>query len=177
MPSHSEGYFIAPSGDIIPIETTHIDAVLKNPEKFRTTKEELLKVYDKYDEKYGLEGKAREEILANFLKEGWIRLRYIPRNDVFTAQLNRLDKRKKNWLYGFANQAMEGIKGEKYSPHAEISVIDLKGNVLAHHSLKEISQDVLYKSAKKQKVISFNEYIIPSFKDRVIAKVIERLRI
>ena len=175
MPTQSEGYYIAPSGDIIPIDTTHIESVLKHPEKFRTTKKELQEIYDKYDEPYGLEGKAREEILSNFIKEGWIRLRYIPRNDMFTAQLDKLNKRKKDWLYGFAKEALEGIKGIKNSPNTEMSIIDLKGNILAHHSLKELSQDVLYKTAKKQKVISFEEYVIPSFKDKIITKVIERL--
>ena len=169
MPIQSEGYYIAPTGDIIPIETTHIESALKHPEKFRTTKKELLEIFDKYDEPYGHEGKARDEILSKFLREGWIRLRYLPRNDVFTAQLDKLTKRKKDWLYGFAQEAMKGIKGVKYSSHSEISIINLQGNVLEHHSLKEISQDVLFKNAKKQKVIAMSEY-----KD-ILSKVIAKL--
>lgn len=170
MPTQTEGYYIAPSGDIIPVDTTHIESVLKHPEKFRSTKKELQEIYDKHKEPYGQEGKAREEILSKFIREGWIRLRYLPRNDVFTAQLDKLTKRKKNWLYGFAKEAMEGIKGVKYSPHTEISIIDLRGNVLAHHSLKELSQDVLYKNSKKQKVIAMSEYVT------IISKVVAKLK-
>jgi len=173
MPIQSEGYYIAPSGDIIPVDTTHIESVLKHPEKFRTTKKELQEIYDKYKEPYGLEGKAREEILSKFIKEGWIRLRYIPRNDIFTAQLDKLTKRNKNWLYGFAKEAIEGIKGVKYSPNTEISIINLSGNVLAHHSLQEISQDVLYKNAKKQKVIAMADYV--NQRTNLISKVIAKL--
>jgi len=33
MPTQSKGYFIAPSGDIIPIMDTHIRTVLDNPKK------------------------------------------------------------------------------------------------------------------------------------------------
>ena len=169
MPTQSKGYFIAPSGDIIPIMDTHIRTVLDNPKKFRTTKKELHEIYDNHKEPYGLEGKARDEILANLVKEGWVRLRYQPRNDYFTAQIYSLTKRIKNWLYGFAQEAMKGIKGDKYTPHTEIAIMNLQGHILDRFSLKEISQDILFKHASVQRVIDISEY------ENIVSKVIAKL--
>ena len=56
-------FFISPSGEIIYVGTTHIAQVISNPEKFGMSFEAIKKIYQQNDERIGLEGKARREIL------------------------------------------------------------------------------------------------------------------
>ncbi len=140
-------YWLSPSGDIIPVDELHITMVLKNPEKFRRTKKELQEVYDKHKEPYGLEGKARAEIMSDIIKDGWIRVRYVPRNDFFTAQVNRLNEKTKEALYSFASQALEGIKGQKFSEHTEIKISNTNGENLETITLAE-AKKYNFKTAK-----------------------------
>lgn len=150
------GYFISPSGDIIPIEGRHIDNVVKYPEKFRLTREDIVEVYKKYNEKMGLEGKARGEILSNLMKSGWIRIRYLPEKDSFSIQVSALNNKNKKHIYQFADMAIEGIRGTKYSPHTEAVIMNLNAEVLGTHSLGELAKDVLYKEAR---IITMGEYM------------------
>lgn len=170
MPAQGDGYYIAPSGDIIELDTSHIDLVLKNPEKFLMTKKEIVEIYKKYNEPVGLEGKAREEILVNLIKQGWIRVRYIPKNDSFTVQLNRLDRKRKDMLAAFAKEALDGIKGKKYNKSTDARILNLQGDVLGGFTLQQLSEDVLYKEAKKAKVIKISQY-----NPTIIQKVIKKL--
>jgi len=171
MASQGEGYYIAPSGDIIELNTSHIDLVIKNPEKFLMTKEEIEKIYKKHNESMGLEGKAREEILSNLIKQGWIRIRHIRRSDTFTAQLNRLDKKHKDMLASFAQQALDGLKGQKYFKATEVKVLNLEGNVLGSWTLQQLSEDVLYKEAR---VINITQY--QPRRASIIQRVIQKLQ-
>ena len=169
----SEGYFIAPSGDIIPVPKNHINMILENPEKFRTTLEELHKVYDQHKEPYGQEGYAREEIMSDLIKEGWIRVRHIPRNDFFTVQVNKLNSRNRDQLYSFAQQAIDGIKGVKFHPETQAKIMDLSGNIIETLTLKEMSGSGLYKEAR---IVEIRDFTVPlTLKDK-IRKVISTIK-
>lgn len=54
---------------------THIDFVFANLDKFDMTREDINAYYKKHNEKLGQEGKAREEIILELVKKGWIRIR------------------------------------------------------------------------------------------------------
>lgn len=165
-----EAYFIAPSGDIISVDQMHIDDVLKHPDKFRMTKEEIKEIYQKHNEPIGLEGKAREEILSRLIEQGWTRIRHNQTNDTFTIQINRLDKRRKEHIWSFALQALEGLKGKKYYPNTETKILNLRGDDLGKFTLKDLTKDVLFKESKR--VIHISEYQPhKSIIDKVIAKL------
>ncbi len=166
-----EGYYIAPSGDIIELDTSHIDLIIKHPEKFLMTKREVEDTYKKYNEPLGTEGKAREEILSKLLKSNWIRIRHIPKTDSFTVQVNRLDKRKKDQIAAFANEAIHGLRGRQYHSNTDVKVMDLSTNLLGSWTLDALSKDVLYKEAK---VISITQY--NPRRANIIKRVLEKLQ-
>jgi len=71
----SPAFFISPKGQIVDTEINHIATIIANPKKFGLTKDYIQTVYDKYNEKVNVEGKAREEIIKRLIKSGWIRIR------------------------------------------------------------------------------------------------------
>jgi hypothetical protein len=88
-----EAYWISPRGLIVPVEgtaTTHIAMIWKNPGFFGLGRDELLAVHRKHGERPGLEGKARQEIMAGLLRQGWIRIRFVPKTQAFTVQTGLL---------------------------------------------------------------------------------------
>ena len=171
MASSLDGFWIAPSGDIIQVPKSHIDMVVANPEKFRMSKEEIKKLYEKYNEPIGHEGKAREEILSDLIKDGWIRIRYIDRTDSFTVQLDRLSERKKNQLYAFASEAIKGIGSSKFHPNAEMRIMNLEVHILEVITLK----DAVSFKFKEAKVIGIKDYALETKFARIIRKVLDRI--
>ena len=91
------------------VDTKHINMVIKNPEMFGLTIEEIRAIYKKYNEKIGQEGKAREEIIKLVAKNGWLRVRHyaIPK-DYWTIQFDSHRKRKKN-IDAFIDYALENL--------------------------------------------------------------------
>lgn len=72
----TEAYFISPRGYVIPVlNGTHIAEVIQNPKVFGLTSESIADAYKRHDETLGHEGFARDEILTELLKIGWIRAR------------------------------------------------------------------------------------------------------
>jgi hypothetical protein len=69
-------YFIHPyRGQVIYVPHSHISLVISNPEKFHLNFDYIKAIYEKYDERIGLEGKARREILIHLINQGFIRIR------------------------------------------------------------------------------------------------------
>ena len=76
--------------------SSHIKFIINNPEKFCLTTKVINEVYTKYNERIGFEGKAREEIIKNVLKYGWIRVRhYFGDKDYWSIQFDEWELRKK----------------------------------------------------------------------------------
>lgn len=106
-----EAYWISPSGRIIPVTgqvATHIRAVIKNPAQFGLSREAVLKAYRSHQEPLGLEGKARQEIMAGLLRKGWVRLRYVPRGHGFTIQTGSLKALQQRNLRAWARMVANG---------------------------------------------------------------------
>lgn len=90
-----EGYWV--KGDTVYDLTTskHINFIRENPEAFGYTKEELNAIYAKHGEKIGTEGKAREEIIKEVSKMGWLRVRKYRRPEYWSIQFDNHRRRKK----------------------------------------------------------------------------------
>lgn len=72
----THAFFINPTGKILDIGSTkHITYIVDYPEKFGYTKEELKSIYEKYGEHFGTEGKAREEIIEDITRKGFVHIR------------------------------------------------------------------------------------------------------
>ena len=70
-------YFISPyAGQIICVPGSHIYTVIRHPKVFGLNSMYIQNLYRKYNERMGLEARARREILLLLISEkGWIRLR------------------------------------------------------------------------------------------------------
>ena len=103
----NEGFFISPSGALIPVESSHIATVVSCPAAFGLTREEIDAAYAVHGEPGYIEGKAREEILRKVLKRGWIRLRR--HRNRWSVQCDRLDEQRQAQVQAWAAQILRGL--------------------------------------------------------------------
>ena len=76
----------APDCSIQSVPETHIGLVCARPEIFNRTETELRAIFRRHGEVWASENRARKEILSGLLAEGWIRLRFYPRDFGWTAE-------------------------------------------------------------------------------------------
>ena len=99
--------FWAKGDKVYEIDMKHINFIRDNTQLFNTTPEEMRDVYRKYGEKFGLEGKARAEIMHNALQQGWLRVRhYIIPKDIWIIEFDKFIRRKKN-IHQFIDWALD----------------------------------------------------------------------
>ena len=143
----ASAYWISPSGKIYDVRDKHINNIISNPDMFGYTKDEIEKIYKKYKEPMGLEGKAREEIMKDLINKGWIRVRFNKKRQQWIIQLNKLDKKRKDIMYRFANEV---IKKSQWK-YTDFFITQNSGLSLSHSAV-DVANDVLYeKIEKKQK--------------------------
>lgn len=149
-------YWINPYGKIMPVRTNHITDVITHPEDFRTTREEVDEIHKKHNEKLGVEGNAREELIVNAIKKGFIRVRYYSKKGMWTLNIYRLDNKVKDIIQQWATQMLaDGSSGY------DDVILDMPtGRV--QHSLKSLSHDVLY---SEQKYVTEPSKIVLEFVD------------
>lgn len=84
----------------------HIQFIEENPELFHISPEEIKQTYAKYNEKPGVEGKAREEIIKKVSLEGWVRVRHYIRPDYWSIQCDSI-RRRTHTIENFLHWAFE----------------------------------------------------------------------
>lgn len=139
-------YWISPRGEVLPVMTNHIDIVIKHPEKFGLTLRKIQDTYDKHGERMGMEGKAREEIIIDLLKKGFVRIRRY-RNE-YSLNVGKMSKKIKDILQDWANKLLNtGINGmkekDKYMP---IKILGFQDNFQKTVTIQDVANDVLYES-------------------------------
>ncbi len=108
----TDAYWLSPNSDIYPLHyKRHIDFFTNNPALFNVTKEEIEEVYKKYNERLGLEGKAREELFFETIKNGWIRIRNYG-NKGWSVQLWEMTKHSKEIIEKWATNALNYKKND-----------------------------------------------------------------
>jgi hypothetical protein len=76
--------------DLYEVRSTHIRFVIENPDLFDIPTEEIHRIYREQGEPIGFEGRARKEIIAMLIENGWIRIRhYVRPQDYWTVQHDR----------------------------------------------------------------------------------------
>jgi hypothetical protein len=159
MAVNSEGFWISPEGDIIKV-SRHIDTIVKDPEIFGFTKEQLEDEFKKQNEPFGSEGNARENIIKEVYRRGWIRVReYFGRGgESISIQTGRVGDKQLDMITQFAekysNHEIPGMLGK----YAEVNVLDLYG-FSETHSISEIAQYALYKTANKMEHLITCRYL------------------
>jgi len=154
----SDAFWISPDGKLIPVKLTHIQTITNFPEAFGLTKDVIKKKYEKYGEPLNFEGKARQEIMEGLINKGWVRIRYIPKDDSYSIELNKLTKKNKDYLLIWAFGTAENEK-RKWSG---VKIIEFDNGFLSKETTvneveKEIFYDALDTKEKEQLVILESE--------------------
>ena len=119
--ARTKAYWLSPSAKFINVDSTHIDVILKNPKVFNLDVKEIDAIAKKHGGKQELRdgGKARDEIMTNLLKQGWVRIRKVEArgNEFWTIQLEtgmgtRISGRTKNVVVKWAEK-MYNLKPSK----------------------------------------------------------------
>jgi len=176
-------YWISPKGEIIDVQQKHINTVIRYPEKFGFTKHFVKFMYDKYKEKIGQEGKAREKLMLALFNEGWIRIRRY--KTFWSINVNKLIGKQKTYIYEWAKKIFKGLHGFKeLDPYMPVK-IDQKGQKIKTIELKKMAdsdkfvaehkliETVIEKMEKLKPYPIVNEYInndvsFKTFKDYII---------
>ena len=128
MDDLGNAYWISPTGRIFPVSTRHIEFIIANPRLFHLTPHMIEKVYHRYKEPIGCEGNARNEIIAELIKKGWIRVRFDPKQFSYTIQLARWGRRERaiirKWM-----KVIDKLKKKKVDLIG-VKIIGLDQNVL-----------------------------------------------
>ena len=72
---NGKGYWVKGTRRIEVAASTHLQAVLNEPDDFGVTHQFITACYQLSGEPFGMEGRAREEILRRAMKNGWLRVR------------------------------------------------------------------------------------------------------
>jgi hypothetical protein len=146
----SDAYFIHPTGKIIPVEYgKHINELLRKPEQFGYTREHIFDVHKKYNERPGIEGKAREELLNNLIDNGWGHARVYGN---FVA-INIKDSSPKS-INPISDLAKELQKNPNIGNSTPARIYSLKQNkIIANTEVGKIANDGLYRSIEENATI------------------------
>lgn len=104
-------YWLHESGEVVPVESTHLSAVVSQPERFGYTEERLAEVEKKYEgDKQKFNVKITDDLIRH---HGWIRIHFKPEKNSWGVQIHTLTDSIKIVLTTFFSNTE--ITGEKYS--------------------------------------------------------------
>ena len=143
-------YWISPKGEIVEVRQTHIQTIISNPETFGLTREQIEAKYKEFGETVGVEGKAREEIMVDLIKSGWVRIRRYP-NKFWSINVPKLSKKIKDYLFDWADKlTSSGLFGYKEKDlYMPVKLDSVGGEVFKNLSVKDILSSALYESTQK----------------------------
>ena len=128
----------------------HIDFLFKSPEAFGLTREEINAEYEKYNEKLGQEGRARENLIKKVSKNGWVRVRQYPR--YWTIQADYFMRRKKT----IENFLLWAITEELMHPDDELIILGYEDDFKKHYSFAQGGAKSFFEEFKIKEVYEFN---------------------
>ncbi|MFO8062037.1 MAG: hypothetical protein R6U31_03835 [bacterium] len=99
-----EAYWIKPDGEIIPVSTRHIDAIIKNPQAFDMTEAYIKEQFNRFNEPMGREGRARRKIMEQLIRKGFIRVRFKPRQWKWYMECNIIDENVESQVEAWINK-------------------------------------------------------------------------
>lgn len=128
-----EAYWISPTGEIFSVPINHITFVINNYDLFNYSYDRILARYNEENEELYTEGKAREKIILELIRNGWIRLRYYPKIATWTINVYDLVPKSSHHLSKWANIVIR----DKKHMHDSIK-LDLPNGII-HKPINEIS--------------------------------------
>lgn len=140
-------FWVSPRGEVIAVPMRHIANILQDPKKFGLTQADIDAVYRRFNEPTGWEGKAREELMLDAMKRGWIRVRRSMNQWVIQAW--RLSRSQKDAIWDFITYALKrGIVGK----NSQITLHDIKGDSVVTSSAKELAKALFEQRTRKVKL-------------------------
>jgi hypothetical protein len=136
-----DAYWVSPVGEMLPVKFTHIELVIKNPEIFGITHSYIKKVYRKYRETIGLEGKARDEIVEGLINKKWMRIRYDKSQDYYIVGFKYFDKTQLDYLKEWSMGIL--ALDEKFA--SKIVYLNDMKDVLETCNIAQLASDYLHK--------------------------------
>ena len=118
-------HWIAPAGERLDVERSHIATVIADPAWFGVTEAWLRAQYAEHGEgdRFGCEGHAREAIIRRMVMVGWIRTRrYIRPATFWSVTVDELDNA--TWR-GLATWASAGLEEGWLKPTTELRIYTL----------------------------------------------------
>lgn len=118
-PKKLYAYWISPTGRIIPVPNRHIEVICQKPYLFELPFAYVQKMFDQNSEPLGYEGRARQIIMGQLIRLGWIRLRFLRRPFLWRAQAECFSKKTMEHiiLWDKSNKISE------LDPHMEIDIL------------------------------------------------------
>lgn len=179
MNDYKAAYWVDPRGKILRLtDPLHITQILHNPEKFGEKEKDLRALYDKNKEKYGSEGKTRDEVMRRVIKKGFIRVRlYTGGGDEYwSVTIERYGRNEKKALQVWAKEAAKNTIVGKY---ADVKILELARDKVHEYEVNDLVKgDHLYEHEIvsddfKPEVVSLKDF---GYKPKVIPKVLNILR-
>ena len=129
-------FFLSGSGNLIHVPDNHIGVVIRNPERFGLSSEDVRAAYKKHGERIGIEGEARKELLFRIISQGWIRIRRY--KNYWSVSVKSLTPAVQGLLQGWAEKMHTGIDGFK-EPDNYMPVKISSSDGESHCTIKEIA--------------------------------------
>lgn len=159
------GYWVSPKGQVIDIGSdNHIDKIIENPIRYNISSRFIKSEHEKYGERIGQEGDARDNIMIKVLKDGWIRVR--ARRNFVSVQVWDFDRKTIRNLESFATEGYdEGFNGYHIAPNEVFKVSALRTNKVRQTEVESLVKGGLVESIEfdyYEGVLS-SETVLPSF--------------
>lgn len=140
------GLWLSPKGDYTRVRTNHVADIISEPSKYGVTSKFIQGLYGKHNERMGVEGRAREELILLVLRTGWVRIRNY--RNYWSVTVDRLTRRVstniRNWVETFMQNGSMG----KYE---DIKIYEAVRDRLTTHSATDIVHKyVLEESQQKE---------------------------
>ena len=165
--SECEAFFISPDNGFFDLSknnvSNHIGLIINNPEKFGVTTNYIQSIYEKYNEKTGTEGSAREEIILEIVKKGWIRGRhYLGRNDYWSINVYEATKRNEAVIYHIAKLVSDKVIDRIGSLWSSFNILETKTGNIMNYTASDILNSKLYNHFFKEDFKGKREEILAS---------------
>lgn len=106
-------YWITPDFKVVPVKTSHIEMIIDHPEIFHVPMDVITSIYAKHHEAVRTEGRAREEIIIDVVKKGFVRVRRYTqyREEYWSINTNHLDDAAMAMIKQFFSLICQGELG------------------------------------------------------------------
>lgn len=149
-----KNYFIAPDGESMPLMgiQEHIAVIWNDPELFGFTQKELQKIYNSYGEPNRDGWKARDHILAEVYKRGWIKVSsYL--EDKVSIEVWALDKMTMGKIRNFARMLMQELP-RGVVDKTEVLIDALSEDTVHSAMLRDLVRGIIAKRDREFKKLS-----------------------